>query len=174
MDKITLQQGQVHEVEAEAIVNAANNDLFHNGGVAAAIVEAGGSIIQDESTKIGPIALGEAAVTDAGKLKAKYVIHAASMKLGEHTTKENLIAALRNTFKRAMELEIKTIALPAVGTGSGGFPMAEGATIALQEAKLFVQSNPHVTQVTFVLNTEEALQIWEQEYAKSQEVSDGE
>ena len=100
-EKIQILQGDLMAQDADAIVNAANNDLQLGGGVAGAIRRKGGPAIQEECDRIGPIPLGEAAVTSAGfcagggNLKARYVIHAASMRLGEPTSEENLRASPR-------------------------------------------------------------------------------
>ena len=95
--KISLRQGDLTDADADAIVNAANNQLMLGGGVAGAIRIKGGPAIQNECDRIGPIALGEAAITGAGRLRARHVIHAASMRLGESTSEANLRAATRNS-----------------------------------------------------------------------------
>src|SRR5580658_2749219 len=95
--KITMRQGDLTDAEVDAIVNAANNDLMLGAGVAGAIRRKGGPAIQQECDRIGPIALGEAVVTTGGNLKAKFVIHAASMHLGGRTSEENLRASTRNS-----------------------------------------------------------------------------
>ena len=120
--KIELRQGDLTEADVDAIVNAANNELMLGGGVAGAIRVKGGPSIQQECDRIGTIALGEAAITGAGRLRARHVIHAASMRLGESTSEENLRAATRNSLKRANENSLRTIAFPAIGTGIAGFP----------------------------------------------------
>jgi len=106
-DRIRILQGDLTAQDADAIVNAANNDLQLGGGVAGAIRRKGGPAIQEECDRIGPIPLGEAAVTSAGccagggNLKARYVIHAASMRLGEATSEANLRASTRASLLRA-------------------------------------------------------------------------
>ncbi|HZC45841.1 MAG TPA: macro domain-containing protein, partial [Candidatus Acidoferrum sp.] len=112
--KIGLRQGDLTDADVDAIVNAANNDLMLGGGVAGAIRVKGGPTIQQECDRVGPIALGEAAITGAGKLRARHVIHAASMRLGESTAEANLRAATRNSLMRADENSLKTIAFPAI------------------------------------------------------------
>ena len=99
--RIELAVGDITDIEADAIVNAANNQLQLGGGVAGAVRRKGGPSIQEECDRIGPIPLGEAAVTGAGWLKAKYVIHAASMSLGQSTSEENLVASTKNSLLRA-------------------------------------------------------------------------
>src|SRR5246127_5633977 len=101
--KIILRKGDLTEAAVDAIVNAANNDLILGGGVAGAIRTKGGPSIQRECDSIGPIAVGEAAITGGGDLPAKHVIHAASMRLGERTTPEALRSSLRNSLRLANE-----------------------------------------------------------------------
>src|SRR5271155_801033 len=129
--KIGLRQGDLTDLDVDAIVNAANNDLMLGGGVAGAIRVKGGPAIQQECDRIGPIALGEAAITGAGRLKARHVIHAASMRLGESTSVANLRAATRNSLRRADENSLKSIAFPAIGPGIGVFPIERCAQVML-------------------------------------------
>ena len=150
-DKIILEQGDVTEAAVDAIVNAANTDLQLGAGVAGAIRQKGGPEIQAECNRIGPIPLGEAALTGGGKLKAKYVIHAASMRFGTLTTADSLRASTRNSLLRAAEKGIKTIAFPAVGTGIAGFPMDHCAEIMLEEAMQHLCGKTSLEQVRFVL-----------------------
>jgi O-acetyl-ADP-ribose deacetylase (regulator of RNase III) len=98
--KLELKMGDITEMEVDAIVNAANNDLILGGGVAGAIRRKGGDAIQDECNKIGSVPLGEAAITTGGNLKAKHVIHAASMSLGSWTTRESLRNSVKNSLVR--------------------------------------------------------------------------
>ena len=163
MGRILLQKGDICGVKAEAIVNAANNDLLHGGGVAAAIVKAGGEIIQKQSNKIGPISLGQAAVTRGGKLKAKYVIHAASMKLGELASEENVKKAIINSFKRAEELGLKTIAFPAIGAGIARLPIEKCAEISLSIAK---QHAEKFDNIFFVLYNDQDLKVFNTAYKR--------
>ena len=150
-DRIVFEQGDVTEAAVDAIVNAANTDLHLGAGVAGAIREKGGPEVQAECDRIGSIPLGEAELTGGGKLKAKYVIHAASMRLGSLTTADSLRAATRNSLLRAAEKGIKTIAFPAVGTGIAGFPMEEGAEIMLEEVVAHLKGKTSLEQVRFVL-----------------------
>jgi len=115
-DRIRIVQGDLTEEDADAIVNAANNDLELGGGVAGAIRRKGGPAIQEACHRIGPIPLGEAAITAGGNLKARWVIHAASMRLGEATTEPNLRLSTRHSLLRAKEKGLKSIAFPAIGT----------------------------------------------------------
>ncbi|RKY12025.1 MAG: Appr-1-p processing protein, partial [Planctomycetota bacterium] len=115
--EVKLVEGDITEQDVDAIVNAANNHLKMGGGVAGAIRRKGGAEIQQECDRIGPIEIGGAAVTGAGKLKAKYVIHAATMGMDFRTNAEIIRAATRSTLKQAAKLGIKSLAFPALGCG---------------------------------------------------------
>src|ERR1700724_2121804 len=160
-DSIVIRQGDLTEMETDAIVNAANNDLILGAGVAGAIRRKGGEEIQKECDAIGSIPVGYAAITSGGKLKAKYVIHAASMQLGGATTAEALRHSTAHALRLAAERGMKTIAFPAVGTGIAGFPMKECAEIMLQEAAEHLRNGSSLETIYFVLFDEEARQTFE-------------
>jgi O-acetyl-ADP-ribose deacetylase (regulator of RNase III) len=159
--KIVIQMGDLTEMDTDAIVNAANNDLLLGGGVAGAIRRKGGDEIQRECNEIGSIPVGGAAVTGGGKLKARYVIHAASMQLGGRTTAEALRRSTAHALRLAAERELKTIAFPAVGTGIAGFPLEECAEIMLREATRHVAGGTSLETIYFVVFDEEARAIFE-------------
>ncbi len=163
MGTIALTQGDITKVKADAIVNAASTDLLHGGGVAAAIVEAGGNSIQEESSKIAPIPLGEAAITTAGKLDARCVIHAASMELGQDADEHSVASAIDSSFRRAREAGLKSIVFPAVGTGIGRLPMERCADILLRAA---LRHYDEFASIVFVLRTREALDIFDTTYKR--------
>ncbi len=165
-DKLVIEQGDLTEADVDAIVNAANNDLQLGGGVAGAIRRKGGPAIQEECNRIGSIAIGEAAITTGGKLKARYVIHAASMQLGGRTTAESLRASTRNSLARAAEKGLQSIAFPAVGTGIAGFDMRECAEIMLGEAVRHLQRKTSLEQVRFLLFDAAARSIFEQVWSE--------
>ena len=163
--KIRLSQGDLTEAQVDAIVNAANNDLMLGGGVAGAIRVKGGPSIQAECDDLAPIALGEAAITGGGNLKARYVIHAASMRLGESTHEANLRAATRNALKRAAEKSLRTIAFPAIGSGIAGFPIERCAQVMLEEVRLHLQGPTSLERVEFVLFDARSLAVFERTLA---------
>lgn len=165
-EKIVIEQGDLTEAAVEAIVNAANNDLELGGGVAGAIRRKGGPVIQEECDRIGRIPIGEAAVTSGGKLKAHYVIHAASMQLGGRTTAEALRASTRNALARAAEKGARSIAFPAVGTGIAGFPMRECAEVMLEEVVKHLKGKTSVEQVRFVLFDQPARETFEKVWSQ--------
>ena len=159
--KIRLRQGDLTEAQVDAIVNAANTDLMLGGGVAGAIRAKGGPSIQAECDVIGRIPLGEAAITGAGWLPARHVIHAASMRLGESTAEENLRAATRNSLKRAAENSLKSIAFPAIGSGIAGFPIERCAQVMLEEVRDHLKSKTTLESVEFVLFDLNSLRIFQ-------------
>jgi O-acetyl-ADP-ribose deacetylase (regulator of RNase III) len=158
--KIKVVQDDITDQEVDAIVNAANNHLWMGAGVAGAIRRKGGKEIEDEAMKKGPIPIGEAVVTSAGKLKAKYVIHAAVMGQDLTTNEEYIKNATLDSLKRAEELKIKSIAFPAFGTGVGGFPIDRCAQIMLDQVKDFSNNTKYLKEVLFVLFDKESYDVW--------------
>lgn len=163
MIKIEIHRGDITKLEVDAVVNAANNRLWMGGGVAGAIKWAGGKEIEEEAIKKGPIPVGEAVVTGAGSLKAKYVIHAAVMGTDLQTDAEKIKMATRNALLRAEELGIKSIAFPALGTGVGGFPLDECARIMLMEVDKCNLGGTTLEKVVFALLSEKDYQTFYQE-----------
>lgn len=153
---ITLTQGDITEIKADAIVNAANNHLWMGGGVAGAIKRKGGRSIEEEAVRQGPISIGEAVVTSAGSLSARYVIHAAGMGTDLKTDEKKIRAATLNSLKRAYELKIVSIAFPSIGTGVGGFPMDKAADIMLRTTIDHLKEKTYLRNVTFVLYGDDA------------------
>ena len=161
MIKIEVYYGDITQLELDALANAANNRLWMGGGVAGALKRAGGKEIEVEAVKKGPIPIGEAVATGAGKLKAKYVIHAAVMGQDLKTDAEKIRQATKNSLLRAAELGIKSIAFPALGTGVGGFPLKECARIMIGEVRQC--SARKLEKVVFALYDEPAYQTFKQE-----------
>lgn len=164
--KIIIQHGDITEMDVDAIVNAANNDLLLGGGVAGAIRRKGGEQVQLDCLRIGTIPIGYAVITSAGSLKARHVIHAASMQLGGITTAAALRQSTAHSLRIAAEHGLRTIAFPAVGTGVAGFPMQSCAEIMLEEARKHLEGETSLETVFFVLFDEPARQIFEQEFAR--------
>jgi len=123
-------------------------------------------IIEEEAVKQGPIEIGEAVVTTAGKLKARYVIHAAGMGMDFKTDEEKIRKATRNSLKRAEELGIKSIAFPAIGTGVGRFPLERAAEVMIGETVDFLKQAQRPEKVVFVLFSDESFQAFERELSK--------
>jgi len=160
-EKVNLQQGDITDANVEAVVNAANTHLQLGAGVAGAIRRKGGPAIQQECDAIGPISLGEAATTSGGQLKARYVIHAASMNLGGLTTEGSLRASTVNSLKRAVEKQLTSIAFPAIGTGIAGFSIDRCAQVMLEEVHKHLTSQTTLQQVLFVLFDDAALKVFQ-------------
>jgi len=167
--KIHIEQGDLTTYRVDAIVNAANNDLILGGGLAGAIRRAGGPSIQEECNRHGPVKVGQAAITGAGKLPAKYVIHQASMALGGATTAATLRSSTAAVLKLAEENGIRTLAFPATGTGIAGFPPADCARIMLEEVRRHISGKTDLTDVYFVLFDRHTAEIFRAEYARQTE-----
>jgi O-acetyl-ADP-ribose deacetylase (regulator of RNase III) len=133
--QLEVMQADVTQLEVDAIANAANTQLAHGGGVAAAISRAGGPEVQRESDERAPIGLGDAVETSAGAMPARWVIHAATMELGGPTSADIIGRATRSTLAKAEELGCRSLALVAFGTGVGGFPLEEAADIMARAAR---------------------------------------
>jgi len=159
--RIVITVGDLTDQDVDAIVNAANNDLVLGGGVAGAIRRRGGPSIQDECTAHGPVRVGEAAITGGGQLKARHVIHAASMALGGRTTATSLQASMTATFEIARRSAFDTVALPAVGTGIAGFPLDECARIMATCLSRALHDGWEPSEVRFVLYDEAARSAFE-------------
>ena len=142
---IRLVKGDITERNVDAIVNPANSYLQHGGGVAGAIVRKGGQIIQEESNRIGFVPVGHAAVTGAGKLPCKYVIHAVGPRMGEGDEDNKLIHAVRNSLLLATGKELKSISIPAISSGIFGFPKDRCAEILVREASIYLKENPETS-----------------------------
>jgi O-acetyl-ADP-ribose deacetylase len=162
-EKLVLQQGDLTEMDTDAIVNAANNDLQLGGGLAGIIRRKSGDSVQRECNHIGAIPVGGAAITSAGKLKARHIIHAASMQLGGHTTARALRSSTAHTLRIASENGLRTIAFPAIGTGIGGFPLSECAAIMLHEVVQHLKGPTTLEKIYFVLYDSKALTAFENE-----------
>jgi O-acetyl-ADP-ribose deacetylase (regulator of RNase III) len=138
---LRLVQADITERDVDAIVNAANSYLQHGGGVAGAIVRKGGQIIQDESDRIGFVAVGNAAATVGGKLPAKFVIHAVGPRMGEGDEDNKLRSAVRSSLLLASQKGLKSISIPAISSGIFGFPKDRCATILIREAVHYIEEN---------------------------------
>ena len=134
-------EGDITELEVDAVANAANNELWMGAGVAGAIKRVGGAEIEQEAVAQAPIALGQAIATGAGNLRAKHVVHAAVMGQDLQTSAELISQATRRTLEVADELGAHSLAMPAFGTGVGGFPIERCAELMVTEARAFEPAN---------------------------------
>jgi len=158
---LQLFRGDITTLKVDAIVNAANNELWMGGGVAGAIKRRGGQVIEDEAVAKGPIPIGEAVATSAGKLDARYVIHAAGMGMDFRTDEKKIRDSTKNSLLRAEELGIKSIAFPAIGTGVGGFPADEAARIMLLVTREHIKKGTSLEKVIFALYDGETYRAFE-------------
>jgi len=149
--RITVATGDITRLEVDAIVNPANSQLIMGGGVAGAILKAGGDQIQKEALRKAPIPIGKAVATTAGKLKAKYVIHAPTMtRPAMPTNKENARLATRGALDCAEKLGIRSMAFPGLGTGVGGLNPQEAAKVMVEEIKKHTETGTLIKQIILV------------------------
>jgi O-acetyl-ADP-ribose deacetylase (regulator of RNase III) len=151
MARIEVREADVTKLDVDAIANAANTRLAHGGGVAGAIASAGGPTIQEESSRLAPIGLGEAVATAAGELPSRWVIHAATMELGGPTSADAIRRATASTLAVAEELGARSLALVAFGTGVGGFPVEDAARIEVEEVRRHVAAGTGLESIVFAV-----------------------
>src|ERR1700756_2978367 len=162
MPTIEVRDADITALEVDAIANAANTQLLHGGGVAGAISRAGGPEVQEESRARAPIGLGEAVETTAGEMPCQWVIHAATMELGGPTSAEIIRRATSSTLRRADELGARSLALVAFGTGVGGFPLEEAATIEVEEVRRHLDAGTQLERIVFAVRGDAAREAFEQ------------
>ena len=158
---LELVEGDITEMETEAIVNAANAQLIMGGGVAGAIKRKGGPRIQEECNKIGGTFVGGAVITTAGNLKTKHVIHAAGPRMGEGNEDEKLKNAALNSLKLADENNLKSISFPAISAGIFGFPIHRCAEIMLKTTIDYLKGETGLERVVFCLFGQGAYRVFE-------------
>jgi O-acetyl-ADP-ribose deacetylase (regulator of RNase III) len=167
---LELVEGDITEMETDAIVNAANAQLILGGGVAGAIRRKGGPQIQQECNKIGGTFVGGAVITTGGNLKAKHVIHAVGPRMGEGNEDEKLENATLNSLKVAQENDLKSISFPAISTGVFGFPIQRCAEIMLRTTIDYLNGRTGLETVVFCLFGRDSYKVFEnqlnQELAK--------
>ena len=161
MATVEVLDGDITTLEVDAIANAANTDLAHGGGVAGAISRAGGPEVQRESDAKAPIGLGEAVETTAGEMPARWVIHAATMRLGGPTSADIIRRATASTLQLADQLGARSLALVAFGTGVGGFPLDEADRIEVEEVRRHLAGDSRLERVVFAVHGEEARAAFE-------------
>jgi O-acetyl-ADP-ribose deacetylase len=160
-DRISAIEGDITKQAVDAIVNAANTTLLGGGGVDGAIHRAAGPDLLRECRMLGGCATGQAKITKAYKLPAKWVIHTVGpvWRDGNHGEDELLASCYRNCFALAEQHGIRTIAFPSISTGAYGFPMDRAARIAVSEAKRFLDKNNSVEKVLLVCFAKSAYDI---------------
>ncbi|MCX7598356.1 MAG: macro domain-containing protein [Armatimonadetes bacterium] len=150
--EVEVCEGDITRADAEAITNAANNRLWMGAGVAGAIKRAGGPEIEQEAVSKGPIPVGSAVETTAGRLPYKFVLHGAVMGADLQTSADLISCTTRSCLDLAEKLGLKSLALPAFGTGVGGFDITECARLMAAATREFAEASPdHLRRVVFVL-----------------------
>ncbi|HTQ78909.1 MAG TPA: macro domain-containing protein [Thermoanaerobaculia bacterium] len=165
MDRTQLEivQGDLTDLEVDAVVNAANEQLQLGSGVAGAIRQKGGASIQEECNRIGSTPVGTAVMTGAGHLKARQVIHAVGPRMGEGDEDRKLASAVRAALALADRQNLRSIGLPALSTGVFGFPMERAARVMLTEIHRYLQGGTKLERVVVALWDDEAFEIWRRE-----------
>ena len=164
---IELKEGDITEMDTQAIVNAANDRLVLGAGVAGAIRQKGGPTIQDECDRIGGTHVGGAVVTGGGALKADYVIHAVGPRQGEGDEDRKLADAVRNSLKRCEETGIASVAFPAISTGIFGFPVDRAAAIMMEQVREHLEGTTVLKRVVFCLFGRDSYNVFAAEMKKS-------
>ncbi len=158
---LELLEGDITEMQTEAIVNAANARLVLGGGVAGAIRIKGGPRIQQECNRIGGTYVGGAVITTGGNLKAKYVIHAVGPRMGEGDEDSKLKNATLNSLKLADENNLKSITFPAISTGIFGYPVQRCADIMLKVTIDYLKGQTSLEKVVFCLFGRDSYRVFE-------------
>jgi O-acetyl-ADP-ribose deacetylase len=158
---IEVAEADITKLDVDAITNAANTQLIHGGGVAAAIARAGGQAVDDESRVHAPIGLGEAVETTGGEMPCKWVLHAATMELGGPTSADVIRRATASTLRLADELGARSLALVAFGTGVGGFPLDEAARLEVSEVRRHLDGGSGLERIVFAVRGAEAREAFE-------------
>lgn len=161
--QLDLVEGDITDLEVDAIVNPANERLQLGTGVAGAIREKGGPSIQEECDRIGETPVGTAVMTGAGHLKAKRVIHAVGPRMGEGDEDKKLASAVRAALALADRRGLKSIAVPAISTGNFGFPVERAARVILTEIQRFLQGGTKLERVVLCLYGDEAFGVFKRE-----------
>ena len=169
---LQLVEGDITTEQVDAIVNAANSRLQHGGGVAWAILRRGGEVIQQESEQWveehGPVTHAKPAWTSAGRLPARYVIHAVGPVWGDGDEDAKLAAAVRGSLREADELGLRSIAFPSISTGIFGFPKARAAGVFFKAIRYYFEHSPasgleNVRILLFDEETREAFsEVWKE------------
>jgi O-acetyl-ADP-ribose deacetylase (regulator of RNase III) len=161
--QLELLEGDITELEIDAVVNAANEQLKLGGGVAGAIRKKGGPSIQQECDRIGGTVVGSAVLTAAGNLKARHVIHAVGPRWGEGDEDRKLASAVRASLALADRHGLRSIALPAISTGTFGFPVDRCARLTLTEIHRYLQGGTKLERVVVCLYGQEAFDVFRRE-----------
>jgi len=161
--RLRVVRGDLTEASVDAVVNAANSHLQHGGGVAGAIVRKGGQVIQEESDRIGYVPVGHAALTSAGRLPARLVIHTVGPRWGEGDEEAKLASAVRSALTLAEENGLASVAMPAVSGGIFGFPKERCARVIVREAAAFAIGAKNLKAIDIYLMDPEIIRFFSKE-----------
>jgi O-acetyl-ADP-ribose deacetylase len=166
MASVEVLEADITTLDVDAIANAANTRLIHGGGVAGAIARSAGPALEEESRRRAPIGLGDAVETTGGELPARWVIHAATMVDPGGTTSADVVRrATAATLWKAEELNARSLALVAFGTGVGGFPVDEAADIEVEEVRRHLESGSRLEHIVFAVRGADAREAFERALA---------
>jgi O-acetyl-ADP-ribose deacetylase (regulator of RNase III) len=171
--RIELWNGDICDLEVDAIVNAANVSLWMSTGVSGEIKRAGGDAIEFAAVRQAPVPLGEAVFTPAGRLAAKVIIHAVSLDRDRRTNGEIIGRAVRSAMNVARELRVSSIAFPAMGTGVGGLPIDEAARVTVTAVRAELPQSPLIDHVTFAMRGAAAYEAFQTALAEADETHAG-
>jgi O-acetyl-ADP-ribose deacetylase (regulator of RNase III) len=149
--RIELWNGDICDLEVDAIVSPASTSMWMSTGVAGELKRTGGDAIEYAALRLAPVGLGEAVVTPAGRLAARFVIHAVSLERDRRTSGPAIDRAARSAMARARELGIASVAFPALGTGVGGFPLVDAASVAVGAVRDELATPSSIEHVIFAL-----------------------
>jgi O-acetyl-ADP-ribose deacetylase (regulator of RNase III) len=158
--RLEVVEGDIASLEVDAVANAANDHLWMGAGVAGALKRAGGDQIEREAVALGPVEVGTAVATGAGSLRAKHVIHGAVMGQDLRTSAGLVRETTKSCLELADEMGLRSLALPAFGTGVGGFPLEECAEIMVGEARAYQPRSLEL--VVFAVYGDEACRVFEE------------
>ena len=173
MARIELWNGDICDLEVDAIVNAANVSLWMSTGVSGEIKRAGGDAIEFAAVRQAPVPLGNAVFTPAGRLAAKVIIHAVSLDRDRRTNGEIIDRAVRSAMTLARELRVSSIAFPAMGTGVGGLPIDEAARVTVTAVRAELPQSPLIDHVTFAMRGAAAYDAFQTALAEADETHAG-
>lgn len=172
---LKLVEGDITERNVDVIVNPANSYLQHGGGVAGTIVRKGGSIIQEESDKIGFLQVGSSAITSSGALPCKAIIHTVGPRIGEGYEDEKLSKAINSCLQLGFQKGFESMSIPAISSGVFGFPKDRCAKILVNETISFLKNLENLSTgiklVEFCIHGKDTLQAFQYEFKKSKPAS---
>ena len=158
---VVVKKGSITGEDVDALVNAANSYMYMGGGVAGAIKRAGGDIIEEEALRKAPVPIGEAVATTAGKLNARFIIHAPTMVRPGLTNPDNVYKATKAALEKADEVGIHSIAIPGMGTGVGRVPPESAAEAVTRAVKNHIKRETGIRKIVLIDIDDEMVRCYE-------------